>query len=209
MSGLFGLPYSNTTDYHDGSGKVKKFETALSLLYRANPAQQRYFSLALSRDDSGSGDGGTFTLGGLPNLADPSVNVSSDKYTASKVHTAWDPNIEGFTVGDKLFNKEYRVLVDTGGSALWVPSDVKAAVDSLWVPKIGTNGKLDCNAQLSSPVGVNLGGTVYYMEARDLIWRDSNGCSSGVFTMGDMPTLGLPFLKNVLAVFDQGRSQFA
>ena len=82
--GMLGLGYSPATGAFNGikvsvdvqdNHRVHDFIVSSLLPLRHVPAR---FSLAVSRDESGSGNAGVLAIGGTPHLDDPDVNIISD-----------------------------------------------------------------------------------------------------------------------------------
>lgn len=194
-----------------------------------------YFSLAMSRDASGQGNGGLFTIGGTPQFGDPAVNISSDSYTSAPLlnddsgyMSFYIINVDGFataqantttnnsTSSSNVTRKAVRdagteVIIDSGAPGMWVPQNVADAVNSNWSPALADDGStVDCNAKLKQPFGVTIGGVTYYMQAADLMNPNGDGtCSTAVYGVDGQYLLGDPLLKNVLAIYDWGNSQMA
>lgn len=192
----------------------------MQTIFDNNPSLPQYFSIALSRDESNSGNGGIFTVGGTPKLSDPSVNVSSDSYTSADLQiyanggsetefSFYAFSVDGFTVGKDTLDPDTVVVVDSGDPGLTVPQDVADAVNSLWSPEIDGD-TLDCDAVLTKPFGVAIGGATYFISSQDLISQGNDGtCSTRIGGSDGLLLLGDPFLKNVLAVYDWGNSRMS
>lgn len=193
----------------------------MQTIFDSNPSLPQGFSIALSRDTSSNGNGGIFTIGGIPALDDPAVNVSSTSYTSAPLQIDADGSatelsfysifVDGFAVGDTTDDAGAQVIIDSGAPSLDVPQDVASALNSLWSPSIGSDGRtLDCNAVLTASFGIAIGGATYYLDSADLISSNGDGtCSTAVNGADSGYILGDPFLKNVLAVYDWGNSQMS
>jgi len=104
-----------------------------------------------------------------------------------------------------------QVIIDSGTSLIYLPTEVANAVNALFSPPAFFNlgvYSVDCNAT-APEFGVRIGSQTFFINAEDLILHNADGtCISGVDDAGDSPAiLGDVFLKNVLAVFDLGASE--
>ena len=191
-----------------------------------DPPLPQMFSIALSRDKSATGQAGKLTIGGVPSLNYPDVNVSSTEPSSAALIpfpgisttslSFYSFLIDGYAISSNTTaGGSTQVIVDSGAPTFEMPAALAKQVNNLWVPK----GKLDdsgdlvlnCSATLSEPVGVTIGGTTYYLQSQDLMLKGGGECSSAV-SAGDQKEgilLGDPFLKNVLAVFDWEDSQMS
>lgn len=185
-----------------------------------NPPLPSMFSFALSRDSSNSGNAGKFTLGGIPSLSDPSVNVSSNSPTSApfQINTLFSAhlstysiNVDGFAIGNNtLLEPNTQILFDTGGDVFEVPSDLLDAVYNSWSEPVQMQDGtpvLSCSATLTRPIGLTIGGRTYYIQGQDLLFpndQDPSQCMLLVEGSSEATAIivGDPFLKNVLAVFD-------
>lgn len=220
MSGILGLPYSDTADSRDSSGNIKPYQVLTDYLYAAEPNLPQYFSLAVSRAASGASYGGTFTLGGLPYFNDPKVNVTTATPTIVKVadvgasYVSWGINIDGWQVGSDswatLSDEGTNLIVDSGNMGISVPTTMKKSLGGLWSSAPGEGGVLDCDATFGGTFGVKIGGVLFNILPEDLVVRGPTGkCWNAFSEAGGVSALGLPFLRNLLAVFDHGESQLA
>lgn len=172
------------------------------------------FSLALSRDDSHTGNGGILTIGGLPDNTS-SVNIASSTPTSASLQifnpsripyrTYYAINVDNFVVGSATANPGFQILVDSGADIFQVPSATADAMNALWSPTFDAQGYLPCEAELTEDIGITIGGRTYYINSEDLKGELTGGkCVSLIYesTAADGFLVGDPFLKNVLAVFD-------
>jgi hypothetical protein len=176
----------------------------------------RQFTLAISRDASGTGNGGSLTIGGIPSLTDPSVNASSQSYTSAPFqfvasfstsqYSFYSINVDGFVLGQSSTDAGTQVIIDSGANTIEVPSATAAAINSYWSPAgSDSNGVviLDCNAVLTEPFGIGIGGATYYINSVDIIGQSSDGTCYSLVSAGSGEYLvGDPLLKNVVAVYD-------
>lgn len=218
MSGLLGLPHLAMSNAVDASGNLVQYQPPLYTLYQDNPSMGDYFAFTLSRDASNSGNGGLFTLGGVPDFSDPTVNVDANTYTVSDVvgdpelySGTWSFHIDNWAIDNSQpYSQSQVVLIDSGSSQMWIPPDVAAAVNALWDSGINNNGVVDCNAQLTEAFSITIQGISYPISSEDLRYQnpDNGYCYTLVLDQikGDAPILGIPFLKNVLGVFDSAAS---
>lgn len=192
----------------------------MNTIFASYPSLPRYWSLALSRDNSANANGGIIAIGGTPAFDDPKVNVSSPTYSSAPLQI--DPNVpgtisfysifvDGFVLGSNSGDSGTQVIIDSGSPRLDIPADLADAVNALWYPAIASDGRtLDCNAVLTQSFAVVIGGVPYYISYVDLIASNGDGsCSSLVVGASSGYSLGDPFLRNVLAIYDWGASQMA
>lgn len=214
MSGIMGVGISSLTRGYTPDGYYHMYDSFMTTIFDAGyqPAQ---FSLALSRDDSKNGAGGIFTISGLPDNTS-AVNITTSDPTTAKLQifpplneTAqkfYAINTDNLVLGNQTYDPNLLFYIDSGDPTLGVPSKTAAAINASWNPPIESDGRtLSCDAALTAPIGIAIGGRTYYMESRDLVGVDKNGiCFSLVYASDDdvWNVLGDPFLKNVLAVFD-------
>lgn len=195
----------------------------------ANFDVYREFTFAVSRDESNTGNGGLFVIGTLPELIDPVVNVTSEAVWATapfETVESLSPDDFSFyaiTVDSLLYGsgseKEtsrtaYQYIVDTGSTQLYLPHEDAVAINALFDPP-GSNQSefnswiVDCSAT-APDLTFFIGGHPFPINPRDLIVWSEDGCFSGVASsvVDEGPySLGDPFLKNVLAVFDVNDSE--
>ena len=178
-----------------------------------DPPLAKQFSLALSRDDSLNGYGGILTLGGIPDLNDPEVNASDSysyapwQFVASRStseYTFYSILVDGIVIGSDTVNPGLQILVDSGANIFQVPDQTAAAINSLWSSPIRSDGSLACDAVLTQPIGVTIGGSTYYMNSVDLKTQFSDGTCQSLVSVGEDNEflVGDPLLRNTLVVFD-------
>ena len=211
------------TDLSNNSGAAIQYSSIVNSIF-ADGLSNTEFSLAISRDESQAGKAGYLTFGGVPDLSDPEVNVTS-YYAAApwEINNAY--NSTGFSVytistdsisysnstSNQIDENSYQMLVDSGTTLIVFPEATATAVNSLWNPPATlTNGTwyIDCNA-VAPTVSVTIGRMSFLINPVDLVYGgvagSSGTCSSSI--VGGNPTLGEFFLRNVLAVFDWGNEQ--
>lgn len=231
QSGIIGLAFSSLTTEIHSDGSTTQYTSIMDTLFKTHPTLPKYFSLAASRDAANTGNGGLFTIGGIPQLNNPNVNVSSTTYSSAPLQrdgsgalSFYSIFVDGFGIGGAsvsnttgnlstkatTYDAKTEVFIDSGAPGLYLPQDVAAAVNNLWSPPPASDGTLDCNAVLKQNFGVTIGGTTYYMKSEDLMnpWGDGT-CYSTVFGVDGGFMLGDPFLRNVLAIYDWANLQMS
>lgn len=112
-----------------------------------------------------------------------------------------------------IMDARKHVIIDSGTTLIYAPSDVADAVNALFEPPaqkmmLGGLYKVPCNAR-PPKFGVYISGKIFNINPQDLIMQ-GNGldlCTTGVQAMHGMSVLGDVFLRNVLAVFDVGAGE--
>ena len=234
MSGLLGLAFPALATMYVNDTGVRHddwYPPILQTLFFDNtdlgpPLPKKSFSVAITRDESGSRDeyGGSLTIGGLPHFDDPRVNVSMDARVASvAVERDFSRNstalsfyyfpTAGITIGGKYYSRGTYYALDTGSPWILLPMDSWRALQSAWDPPVVStddysNMKLDCDAVLREPFCVVLqspdGDVPFCLNSQDLKNRDESGeCQSPVY-LGEpgLYILGDPFFKNVVVEHD-------
>lgn len=164
------------------------------------------------------------TIGGIPDLKDPSINASS-VYTSAPLqyycnasksdYSFYAITVDSFNIGSSLISPNTSVIIDSGYNGLEIPEALFEETNKKWQPQgnlSGTTLFLDCNARLSEPFGITVGGTTYYVDSVDLNGRMENGSCYSLFYPGPPPngySIGDPFLRNTLAVFDWGEKMMS
>ncbi|KAI1623238.1 hypothetical protein EDD37DRAFT_682777 [Exophiala viscosa] len=145
------------------------------------------FSLAISRDASSTGIGRVLTIGGIPSLTDPAINVSSTFTSApielwSKTSTTQNSwyNItpDRFELGGSVVAPTTPSMIDSGYNGPEIPHEVDTLLNNNWSPPGTASGStifLNCKAVLSEPFGVMIGGATYYIDTADLVRRRTYG----------------------------------
>jgi hypothetical protein len=183
-----------------------------------NQAHVQYFSLAVPRSNDGLGE---LVLNDLPG---PSIKYDREHSAIAKMtqhpfryRVAGRPytiDIDGFGVlGDNSMNSGIKeVMIDPGANYLYVPPATALAIIAKWPGKLtqetsynATRWKVSCTDKPPS-VGVKIGGTVLEIEGKDMIVDEQteHACFAAVAVQqGDGgPMIGIPFLVNVVAVYD-------
>jgi Eukaryotic aspartyl protease len=228
-SGLVGLAfpvltsaYYGTNPSKDGPDNKAQYNSIMYQLFETNGYTPAMFSMALSRDNAGTGYGGSLTIGGVPNLSDPRVNAKANYAYAnfeitpsiSKMYYSYYTiTVDTVTFGSgnkkQSDSKQRLYTIDSGTSLIYLPSILAKAYNSLWSqpatfhPKTGEY-YVPCDATVP-PFSVTISRQVFTINPRDLLQHNSDGtCLSTVLDVldGDTLVLGDIFLKNVLAVFD-------
>ncbi|KAG9571630.1 hypothetical protein KCU71_g151, partial [Aureobasidium melanogenum] len=107
----------------------------------------------------------------------------------------------------------YNVIVDSGTSLIYAPTDVAAALAAAFSPPAVLSSSyglyiVACNATVPL-FGVTISKKVFYINPLDLIIDTGEGfCVTGVQDVGaGMAIIGDTFMRNVLTVFDVGAAQ--
>jgi hypothetical protein len=223
-SGILGLGFSGGTMAKNTTNNATAHYTSLLANLFATPAfsskASQRFSLALSRDESNSGTGGLLTIGSLPSLTDPAVNVSSTKLSSAAIQHFYNVSttqysfysilIDGFEFGGQFHSPNTSTIVDSGYNGLEIPAETATLLNQKWSPPGNMSGStlyLDCGATLSQPFGIRIGGQTYYIQSADLVGQMMNGTCYSLIIPGLSPngySLGDPLLKNTLTVFNWG-----
>ncbi|KAL9107189.1 MAG: hypothetical protein Q9227_007889 [Pyrenula ochraceoflavens] len=241
ISGLIGLAYTGATTAYPGDDPLKDsmctnttdpstcgpilYSPLLTTLFTSNLTAP-LFSFALSRSTK---TGGIMTIGGIPDLHDPHVNVT----TQNSPLTATVPiepfgNATTFTVyvgyssGFRYPNSQPHAgagqyIIDTGTYPNILPKAQADKINAQFVPPATFNQSagvytVPCNATAPS-FGADFGGKVFYQNVKDMIVSypgSSEICISAIQSSTATffaPILGASFLQNVLAVFDVGASE--
>ncbi|KAJ6086077.1 hypothetical protein N7486_010358 [Penicillium sp. IBT 16267x] len=223
-SGLLGLAYPSLTSAHPANQTSNSTYWHDRLVY--NPLLYTmheqglidpYFSLALAHtpQNESTSFGGYMTLGGLPPVNHSShfstvpVEITDNIplwYTSGKsVRSYWSTTVNNITYGSSLNNlttnsTSFQAFIDSGFISL----------TSL------TRWSIRTMLSFHPPeFGLSLGDQTFYHDGSDLIYQTSEGgcvsslASSSEVSLGDITLniIGVPFLKNVVAVFDFGENE--
>ncbi|CAG7950886.1 unnamed protein product [Penicillium salamii] len=192
------------------------------------------FSLALARSpqNQSTSFGGYLTLGGLPPVKyDPEFAVTPVEFTdiplnftsGKRVLSYWTTTIDEVTFGPSSNNlttnsTKFKAFIDSGNYVTYLPSAVVEPINALFSPPATYNEDLkayvvDCSSK-APQFGLKLGNQTFFHNGSDLIFRVDGICVSSLFpsekvSLGDVTVniLGVPFLKNVLTVFDFGNDE--
>lgn len=188
------------------------------------------------RDNSSTTFGGYLTLGDLPPVAhDPDfatvpveiLDAIPKKFTSGKrTRSYWAFTVSAVTYGNETEapttnSTKFQVFTDTGNDFSILPSAVVDPINAQFDPPAKFNSTLgaslvDCNAKAPT-FGVEIGGQMFYHKGEDLIFQVDDGiCVSGLISSDRVASggigiqlniLGVPFLKNVVAVHDFGKHE--
>lgn len=185
----------------------------------------------MSRGETNLTDGGTFTLGDLPDLADPRINATSD-FASANLEAAIDQDkelvsvgtpvlvwytftVEGLyygTLGNVTVNTSpAQYILDTGERDIQLPPADFERWLSMFDPPVPHNETtFNCNTTIPA-LEFRIGGKLFPMNPLDLVRRvDSNGhCGLQVSPgqKGHPYFLGDAFHRSVLAVYDWENEQ--
>ncbi|KAJ5113349.1 hypothetical protein N7456_001883 [Penicillium angulare] len=194
-----------------------------------------YFSLALAHtpQNASTSFGGYITLGGLPPVKHSShfstvpVEITSQLplwYTSGKKTLSyWSLTVENATYGSSANNlttnsTSFQVFVDSGNDKSYLPVELADAINARFDPPATKDSSglyiVDCNAK-SPEFGLTIGDQTFFHNGSDLIYKTSDGpCVSAVGSSESASVdglnfniIGVPLLKNVVAVFDFGKDQ--
>ncbi|KAJ5876388.1 uncharacterized protein N7529_001972 [Penicillium soppii] len=222
---------SNSTYWHDRL----VYSPVLFTMYEQGMIDP-YFSLALAHtpQNQSTSFGGYMTLGGLPPVNHSShfsavpVEVTDNIplwYTSGKsVRSYWTTTVRNITYGLSRNNlttntTSFQAFVDSGNYISYLPSAIVDSINALFSPPATYDSDLglyiiDCSAK-APEFGLSLGDQTFYHDGSDLIYQTSEGvcvsslASSAEVSLGDVTLniIGVPFLKNVVAVFDFGKNE--
>ena len=235
VSGLVGIvAYPKDTTVYPGTDPKKDitcsgnsscgpvpYSPLFSTIFNDNLTKP-LFATALSR---GKVSGGVLTIGGIPHKDDPYVNVTDvvatvpiEPYTNTTFLLNYFIGVDEMQYTGAPSNAgQGRYIVDTGTSANTFPAAQAAAINALYSPPAVLNKTINlytvpCNATVPQ-LGIKIGGQVFNHNPQDMIVKSpaiDGLCYSAIQTSLAtlvLPILGATFLKNVLAVFDVGKSE--
>ncbi|XHG09030.1 hypothetical protein AWENTII_012110 [Aspergillus wentii] len=186
-----------------------------------------YFSLALARtaQNSSTGFGGYLSLGTLPPVphSDFSIvpveildNIPLNYTSGKRVRSYWALTVSGATYGSSTNSTPFQAFVDSGNYISYLPSAIANSVNALFEPPARYDASLgayvvDCTAKAPS-FGLQIGNQTFFHNGADMIYQTGEGiCISSVAASENvgiegltLNIIGVPFLKNVVAVFDFG-----
>lgn len=196
-----------------------------------------YFSLALAHtpQNASTAFGGYLTVGGLPPvkhssefttvpveiLKDIPTSFTSGKRTRSYWATSISEVKYGSSTADLTTNStSFQVFIDSGNYIQFLPSAVVEPINALFDPPAKYNSDfgayvVDCAAK-APEFGLTLGNQTFFHNGEDLIYQTGEGfcitniASSESVALANGITLniiGVPFLKNVVAVHDFGKNE--
>lgn len=169
--------------------------------------------------------GGYLALGALPpvrhtgTFTKTPVEVTEAiplSFTGGKsVITYWTMSIQEVTYGHASNSSRFQAVVDSGNYFNLLPPEIAAEVNADFDPPavlssagVVSAGVYTVSCDAKAPKhGIKIGNQIFYLDPRDLILQNEEGCVSAIAAA--YPTdgfslyyLGDPFLKNVVAVFD-------
>ncbi|KAJ5533256.1 hypothetical protein N7494_009808 [Penicillium frequentans] len=195
-----------------------------------------YFSLALAHtpQNESTSFGGYMTLGGLPPVNHSSHfstvpveitdNIPLWFTSGKKVRSYWSATVKNITYGSSLNNltmnsTSFQAFIDSGNYISYLPDAIVDPINALFSPPATYDSDsglyiVDCSAK-APEFGLSLGDQTFYHDGSDLIYQTSEGicvsslASSSEVSLGDITLniIGVPFLKNVVAVFDFGKNE--
>ncbi|OQD65696.1 hypothetical protein PENPOL_c005G08427 [Penicillium polonicum] len=195
-----------------------------------------YFSIALAHtpQNQSTSFGGYLTLGGLPPVNHSShfstvpVEITENIplwYTSGKsVRSYWSATVNNITYGSSSNNlttntTSFQAFVDSGNYISYLPPAIVEPINALFSPPATYDSDLrlyvvDCSAK-APEFGISLGDQTFYHDGSGLIYQTAEGvcvsnlASSAEVSLGGITLniIGVPFLKNVVAVFDFGKNE--
>lgn len=195
-----------------------------------------YFSLALAHtpQNVSTAFGGYMTLGGLPPVKHSSyfstvpVEITEKIplwYTSGKkTRSYWSITVGNVTYGSSSNNlttnsTSFQAFVDSGNYISYLPTAVVEPINALFSPPAtydSSSGMYTVACSAKAPeFGLTIGDQTFYHKGSDLIYKTSDGyCISNLASSEEVSVgglylniIGVPFLKNVVAVFDFGEDQ--
>lgn len=243
-SGILGLAYPALTDVYPGDDPSTDVKCPLTIgsnatncnqqtmspflsTVFANSLAQPLFSFAISRNAPAAG---VMTIGGIPDIHDPQVNVTNkaievtvplEKLKNTQENTYYIISVDGLDYKDAPSGAgKGQWIVDTGAVPIIFDQQQAKNIGALFDPPAWFDEDrqawiVKCNAT-APELSVKIGGQNFGINPKDLILsagQDDLGCSMGVqgstATGSAPPVLGSVFLRSVLAVFDVGRAQMS
>lgn len=193
-----------------------------------------YFTIALARSpqNTSTAFGGYLTLGGLPPVKHSPfttvpVEIMKDipaNYTSGKkTRSYWATTISSVKYGSSgnltTDSTPWQAFIDSGNYFSIIPSAVVEPIHALFSPRPAWNEEMgayvvDCATKVPE-FGLTIGNKTFFHNGADLIYQTSAGvCISSFVPSEKFPAqgltlniIGVPFLKNVVAVFDFGQHQ--
>ena len=214
-------------------GTKTTYSSILDTIFNVEKAADPLFSLAISRDESNTDNGGKNAIGRVLDLDDLEVNATnafghapllSDESNPITILSGYSIAIDSISCGTTTENyTKYAAgsaangvyVVDSGTTLSFVPTHVAKAVNALFVPAAERSGGLYyviCNA--TTPyVSLTIGGVELPISPKDLIYGAlAGGQGLCLYSVGDSDVdgvdfIGDSFLRSMLAVFDWGESE--
>jgi hypothetical protein len=236
-SGLVGLAYQSVTSIYPGLNPTNdifcvdlvnttvkncnsvNYRPLLSTIFRRNLTKP-IFAFALSRSTK---TGGVMTLGGIPDTKDPKINATSDPDATVPIEKPKGVNqyaeyfitVEGLHFSGAANGTGHgQYVVDTSTVVNIFPPEQAEAINALYDPPAvytADTWTVQCNAT-APHLTIEIGGQLFGMNAKELVVPvDDLGCISavqnGTAAGSTVSILGSLFLRNVLAVFDIGKTE--
>ncbi|KIW35422.1 uncharacterized protein PV07_02119 [Cladophialophora immunda] len=225
MTGLLGLAYPCLTSaLEDGQPVI--YSSIINTIFTQGLTEP-LFSMAICRDASETGFGGYLTIGGIPDLSDPTINAVADfgsallelnpevsgcgdrftHYTIIPDGLAWADASGDF--GDQDATPSLYI-VDSGTTLSRFPPAIAQAINALFDPPATLNSQglyvVSCDATLPQ-LSLFVGGVELPVNPIDLVWFSGEICVSGVQSIqGDslVGIIGDSLMRSLLVVFDWG-----
>ncbi|CAI7585664.1 unnamed protein product [Penicillium glandicola] len=122
----------------------------------------------------------------------------------------------GASSSDKLTTNStsFQAFIDSGNYVSYLPNEIIEPINALFSPPATYDPAsgvyiVDCSAK-APEFGVTLGDQTFYHDGSDLIYQTNDAlASSDEVSLGGiiLNIIGVPFLKNVVAVFDFGKNE--
>lgn len=195
-----------------------------------------YFSLALEHtpQNASTAFGGYLTIAGIPPVRhSPDFTtvpveilkaLPKDITSGKRTRSYWATTIKNTKYGTSsnltTNSTSYQVFLDSGNYIQYLPAAVAEPINALFDPpavyKEGYEGYVvDCSAK-APEFGLTIGNQTFFHNGQDLIYQTADGvCITNIMPLEKVKLLnqlkfgiiGVPFLKNVVAVFDFGKDE--
>lgn len=223
--------YKLNTKLQDNSkpqGELQTYNPLFVSMYKAGLVEP-YFSLALNRLplNQSEGDGGYLTIGGLPpvDLVSNFTTVPLEYFDGAIIlseagleYSYWALTVQNIEYGDHgHLRTPYQAIVDSGSPYLRLPKHTADdynkgfSTTAEWDEQQGLY-EVQCDA-VPPRFSITIGNHNFTHNPADLIFRSDEGQCFSAITRTPAETglslniIGVPFLKNVVAVFDIGGQQ--
>jgi hypothetical protein len=201
-SGLIGLGYpALTSGFNETTGEPIPYYPIVTRMWNAGLIEENSFSLALSAD------GGQLAFGTLPPGVEyqtpwASAAINPDIIDGTAIYTRYQIDAAWSYAGTDEDDITSNLLMDSGSTLNYVPTDVANAVNALFQPPVNDDGSVDCNA-IAPAFGPVIGGCEFLINQEDMFFQNSDGsCSSAILASDDFFLMGDAFLRSVLVVYD-------
>jgi Eukaryotic aspartyl protease len=226
-SGLIGMAFPSVTRALS-SAKAVRYDPIFFNMYK-HKLIEPVFSVALNRPEEGAG---ALALGGLPGphikhdgkwarvpMEHLSIKSPTPQPEKEQDFSLYAVKAQRFEVNGKSIGGPARVLIDSGTTMSYLPSEVVDAMAKAFVPapiSMLGNYAVQCNAK-APKFGIVFNGTSIHIDGKDLILNQGfqtggicmlsvQGSASAGLGKG-MSILGGPFMKSVISVFDVGAAE--